>query len=139
MSGRHRNPAGDELLEPQSRDSMQEWLEDCLRSLPDLEIRRMFGGAGVYSDGTMFGILAGGRVYLKTNEATQVGFVAQGMAPFSPRRGLQLKTYHEVPPDILADDGEFQQWASKALAVARVAPPRARARPTVSPEQILEG
>lgn len=45
---------------------MQEFLEDRLQKLPDLEIRKMFGGAGMYAEGTMFGIVHRGRVYLKT-------------------------------------------------------------------------
>ena len=35
---------------------MQEFLEDRLRKLPELEIRAMFGGAGIYAEETMFGI-----------------------------------------------------------------------------------
>jgi len=117
---------------------MQEWLEDRLRRLPELEIRRMFGGAGIYAEGTMFGILHGSRVFLKTNESTRVPFIEFGMKAFRPRRGAVLKNYYEVPADILDDEAELLSWARQALAIATTAQPRPRAR-TVRPEQILEG
>ncbi|MFO7308675.1 MAG: TfoX/Sxy family protein, partial [Pseudomonadota bacterium] len=34
-----------------------------------LRVRRMFGGFGVYADGTMFGLAAGGEVHLKADTA----------------------------------------------------------------------
>jgi hypothetical protein len=58
---------------------MQEWLGDRLQKLPDLHVQRMFGGAGIYSDDTMFGILANGRIYLKTDAVTRVAFSECGM------------------------------------------------------------
>jgi hypothetical protein len=60
------------------------------------------------------------------------------MGPFRPRRGAVLKSYHEVPADILDDDAELLTWARAALLVADVGQPQSKAR-TVSPEQILEG
>ena len=55
----------------------------------------MFGGAGILSDGTMFGILHKGRAYLKTDERTRAAFVDAG--PFRATRNLVLKTYYELP------------------------------------------
>jgi DNA transformation protein len=61
------------------------------------EVRRMFGGSGLYAEGTMFGILNAGRVYLKTDDATRVTFTERGSEAFSPREGRVLSSYHEVP------------------------------------------
>jgi len=136
---RTRRPAsGEPTFRAKARDSSQEWLEQRLGRLPELEVRRMFGGAGIYADGTMFGILHAGRVYLKTDESTRVAYTERGMSPFRPRRGAVLKSYYEVPPDILDDDDELLSWARHALAVADAPKAPSRAR-TVSPEQILEG
>jgi TfoX/Sxy family transcriptional regulator of competence genes len=98
----------------------------------------MFGGAGIYAEGTMFGILHAGRVYLKTNESTRAQYTERGMGPFRPRRGAVLKSYYEVPADILDDDGELLSWAREALSIADVAQPQSKAR-AVSPEQLLQG
>jgi len=98
----------------------------------------MFGGAGIYADGTMFGILHAGRVYLKTNESTRAAHTERGMGPFRPPRGAVLKNYYEVPPDTLDDEAELLTWTRRALAIAEVTQPQSKAR-AVSPEEILEG
>jgi DNA transformation protein len=118
---------------------MREWLEDCLKELADLEVRRMFGGSGVYAEGTMFAILNAGRVYLKTDDATRAAFTERGSVAFSPREGRVLTTYHEVPAEILEDDAELLTWARRALRVAQAAPQKSKLRGRASPEQILEG
>jgi DNA transformation protein and related proteins len=117
---------------------MQEFLEDQLRKLPELEIRPMFGGAGVYAEGTMFGIVHAGRVYFKTSPSTRAAFVELGMKAFRPPRGAVLKSYYEVPAEVLDGGAELVVWARRALAGAAT-PSRSTKARTVSPAQILEG
>jgi DNA transformation protein len=131
-------PRGSEPFEVTRRDSMREWLEDGLRPLAELELRAMFGGFGIYSEGTMFGILHTGRVYLKTDDATRPAFTERGSEPFRPTRGSTLTSYVELPPEVLDDEEELVAWSRKALAIARATPAKSRARPGVRPEQILE-
>jgi DNA transformation protein and related proteins len=130
---------GSEPFAVTRHDSMREWLEDRLQPLPELELRAMFGGFGIYADGTMFGILHTGRMYLKTDDATRPAFSALGSEPFRPKRGSALASYLEVPPEVLEDEQELLAWSRRALAVARATPPKSRSRALVSPEQILEG
>jgi DNA transformation protein and related proteins len=117
---------------------MQELLEERLRKLPELEIRPMFGGAGIYAEGTMFGIVHRGRVYLKTDDSMRAAFVERGMKAFRPPRGAVLKSYYEMPPEVLDDEKEWLSWARRALAIAAV-PSRSTKARTVAPAQILEG
>jgi DNA transformation protein len=136
---RAQRPANDgPPLRSKSRDSTYEWLEERLGRLPEFEVRRMFGGAGIYAEGTMFGILHAERLYLKTSESTRAEYTERGMGPFRPRRGAVLKSYYEVPADIFDDDADLLAWARAALSVADVAQPRSKAR-EVTPEQILAG
>lgn len=138
-SARRRSRTRGEPVEPTRVDSVREWLEDLLKPLPDLDARSMFGGTGIYSQGTMFAILHGGRVYLKTDQETRVAFVRRGSEPFRPREGSVLASYHEVPGEILDDDEELLAWARRAILVARASPSKSRARGAVPPEDILEG
>ena len=41
-------------------------------------MRRMFGGAGLYADGVMFGLVSGGQIYLKANAAMVPQFEREG-------------------------------------------------------------
>ena len=86
----------------------------------------------------MFGIAHRGRVYFKTNPSTRAAFVELGMKAFRPPRGAVLKSYYEVPSDVLDDESEFVAWARRALAIA-AAPSRSTKARTVAPAQILEG
>jgi DNA transformation protein len=103
---------------PPPTDSMREWLEDCLQDLPEFAIRRMFGGAGLYAQGRMFGILHEARVYLQTDATNRDDYVARGSEAFRVRQGTVLTNYYEVPAAVMADDSELLGWARRALAVA---------------------
>jgi DNA transformation protein and related proteins len=121
------------------RDSVREWLEEALAPLPELSLRRMFGGAGLYSEETIFGILHQQRVYLKTNEATRLAFVKRGCDALRARSGTVLTSYYEVPPEVQDDEEELVRWSRQALEVAREAAQAPRKRKFVEPEQILAG
>jgi len=95
-------------------DSFTAYVLDQLRDLPLLTSRRMFGGTGLYRGGTFFGILYRGRLYLKTDEAAREAYVARGMGPFQPNPRQTLKSYYEVPPDVLDDPRELLSWADRA-------------------------
>ena len=92
--------------------------------------RPMFGGYGLYLDGTFFGVIAEGRLYFRTDEESRGLYTARGMAPFQPRgrpRGPKtVDRNFEVPPDVLADSAALREWAARAAAAYRS--DRARSR-----------
>jgi DNA transformation protein len=45
---------------------------------------KMFGGAGLYCNGTMFGLVADDVAYLKVNDSNREDFVKAGASPFNP-------------------------------------------------------
>jgi DNA transformation protein len=93
-------------------------------------VRRMFGGAGVYADATMFALIADGAIYLKTGESNVAMFEREGLAPFtfSKRTGERVVTSYRRMPDRLYDDpDELAVWARAALAVAHK--PRSAGKP----------
>ena len=55
-----------------------------LEALGDLELRRMFGGAGLYHRGVFFAILGRTRFYFKVDDVTRPEYEAHGMGPFRP-------------------------------------------------------
>ena len=93
-------------------------------------VRRMFGGAGIYADDTMFGLIADGVIYLKAGESNAAKFEREQLAPFtfSKRTGERVVTSYRRMPDRLYDDpDELAVWARAALAEAQQPKPRKRA------------
>ncbi len=105
---------------------------DQLHSLGHVTHRRMFGAYGLYRKEIFFGIVFEGRLYFKTDEKTRREYVECGMEPFRPNPRQTLKTYYEVPVDVLEDDRTLVQWAETAVrcqdAGARSKPGRKRER-----------
>lgn len=96
------------------------FLQDQLDRFGRVDVRRMFGGAGLFRDGVMFGIVVHDTLYLKTGDSSRAGYEAAGMAPFQyVRKGTTVSLgYHEVPADVLEDGDALAEWAAVAHGVA---------------------
>src|SRR5213079_3389879 len=96
-----------------------------------VDVRRMFGGGGIYSDGMMFGLVVDDVIYLKTDVHTVDRFEREGRGPFTydTKRGERaLKSYWRMPDRLYDEPEELADWAKAALDAARraAAPPRRR-------------
>jgi DNA transformation protein len=85
-------------------------------------VRRMFGGAGIYSDGTMFALVADGIIYLKADELSTQAFERENLPPFTyetrdGKRGVM--SYRRMPERLYDDPDELATWARAALAAAQ--------------------
>jgi len=113
-------------------DGFVELLKDSLRGLGPVSVRRMFGGAGVYADGVMFGLISDDTLYLKADDETKSAFEAEGLAPFGYEGSGRTvaMSYWRIPERLLDDHDEMVGWARIALGVARrkaTAKPKGRA------------
>ena len=97
-------------------DTFCAFVLDQLQLPGQVDCRRMFGSYGLYHDGIFFGILAQGRLYFKTSAVTRIAYVQRGMLPFRPNARQTLKSYYEVPVDILEDHEQLVSWARQAVA-----------------------
>jgi DNA transformation protein len=98
-----------------------EFIRELFSEFGDVQVRRMFGGAGLFTGGLMFGLVVDGVIYLKTDAENAPAFERDGCAPFgySTKHGRRVLTSYWRLPDRLYDDaGELAQWARRALAVA---------------------
>ncbi|MBI3439030.1 MAG: TfoX/Sxy family protein [Proteobacteria bacterium] len=92
-----------------------------------VQIKRMFGGAGGYTDGLMFLLLADDTIHIKANDdAIKADLIAEGSGPFvwipqnGPRKGEQIDLgYWRLPDAALDDPDEAVKWARRALALAK--------------------
>jgi DNA transformation protein len=98
-----------------TRDSFVEFVTDQLHRLGDVRSRAMFGGHGLYQGNRFFGIVHNGRLYFRTSPQTVDRYVQHGMKPFRPSARQSLKSYYEVPVDVIEDDGKLVSWAREAI------------------------
>ena len=95
--------------------SFKDFILDQLRDLPALQCRPMFGAHGLYSHDTFFAIICKGQLYFKTTPATVGNYTSRNSHPFRPTPKQTLKTYYEVPAEILDDRERLTAWAHDAL------------------------
>jgi DNA transformation protein and related proteins len=100
-------------------DPLKDFILDQLREFEDLEARRMFGCFGFYQDETFFGIVHKGRLYFKVDQSTVGEYRKRKMKPFRPNAKQALKSYYQLPVEIIEDADELSAWAAKAIACQR--------------------
>ncbi len=96
-------------------DGFKDFVLDQLVALPRVTARAMFGGYGLYRLTTFFGIIHKGRLYFKVTALTLPCYEEQGMKPFRPNTKQTLKSFYEVPVDIIEDAEVLTQWATEAI------------------------
>src|SRR4051812_43755995 len=95
--------------------TFNERILDRLAGLGGITSRAMFGGWGVYCHETIFAILHRERLYFKVDEQSKRDYVASGMEPFRPNEHQTLKSYYELPPNVLEDPDALLSWAREAI------------------------
>src|SRR5574338_950384 len=107
-------------------DGFHDYVKELFVGLGRVEIKRMFGGAGGYSGGLMFLLLADDTIHIKADEALKAELKAEGSGPFvwepqsGPRKGEKVDLgYWRLPDSALDDPDEAAMWGMTALAVAR--------------------
>ncbi len=99
-------------------DSLVEYVCDQLDDMDAIVYKSMFGGYGLYSGSVFFGIVYDGRLYFKTDEATRARYLEWDSAPFQPNAKQTLKSYYEVPGEMIDNAGELSELAIEAANVA---------------------
>ena len=83
--------------------------------------RPLFGAIALYRNGQVFAMAWKGSLYFKVNEATRkdyeaanshaLGYVSEGV-------DHSLKSFWEVPADVIEDREALREWAGKACEAA---------------------
>lgn len=98
-----------------------EWVREHFAALGPLEIKQMFGGAGVYRHGTIFALLDDGVVWLKGAESNIAALEAAGSRQFTypGKDGAMMNLgYWSLPESALDDADEAVDWARGAIEAA---------------------
>jgi DNA transformation protein len=100
-----------------TNDELRDEVLESLAPLP-VTARAMFGGYGLYLEGGYFGLIAEGRLYFRTNEATRPYYVRRGMPSFQPasrpRGPRTVAKNFEVPGEVRASRRRLRSWTLRA-------------------------
>lgn len=111
------------------------FVAEQLEPLGPVRIRNMFGGAGVYFDDLMFGLIAGETLFFKVDERNRGDFEGEEMGPFvyEPPSGKSVAmSYYELPERLYDEPEELILWARRALDAALAAKASKPAKPKKS-------
>ncbi|MEJ2465760.1 MAG: TfoX/Sxy family protein [Candidatus Thiodiazotropha sp.] len=97
-----------------------DYLRDLLNWLPQLRIKRMFGGAGLYSDDIFFAIADDGELYLKADKESVAFYRKGGSEQFTyeTKGKLSRMNYWSVPAEVIEEPDELRRWVGIALDTA---------------------
>jgi DNA transformation protein and related proteins len=104
----------------------REFIRELFAAFGPITVKRMFGGAGIWSEGLMFALVFDGAIFLKVDAASISDFEREGSAPFvytraksKGRVGRASLSYWRLPERLYDDPDELAIWAARALAIAQ--------------------
>jgi len=99
-------------------DEYLQFVLDQLSSLDGVTARRMFGGAGLFRDGKMFGLVADDVAYLKVDDSNRSMYEASGAKRFRPYPDKpETMSYCDVPAEVLESRDKFAEWAEVSARI----------------------
>lgn len=105
-------PASSEFLE---------FLTEQMAGFGPVSVRRMFGGAGLYRDGMMFGLVVDDVLYLKADDDGRGEFEAEGLPAFSYQTSdgrNTIMSFMRAPDRCLDNAEEMADWCRRAHEAA---------------------
>ena len=101
----------------------REFLHDLFAGVGPIQIRRMFGGAGLYVDDACFAIVfRGEQILMRGDDDLGPDFEAEGGERWVYQRPGGKPTampYWSLPESAMDDPDEATRWAERALLPAR--------------------
>ena len=126
-------------------ESFHAFVKELFAPMGEIQIKRMFGGAGGFRDGLMFLLLTDDVIHIKADAELKQELIAEGSGPFvwipssGPRAGEQIDLgYWRLPEAALDEPDLAAEWGRKAFAVARAkaaAKPKGKTNKTAPPKK----
>lgn len=100
-------------------EEFKEFVTGQLEGMEGVTFKKMFGGAGIFHDGRMFGLLHRSQMFLKVNDSNRKEYEEAGSGQFQPFPNKPMKMpYYEVPPEILEDREKLGEWSRTSIEIA---------------------
>jgi DNA transformation protein len=84
---------------------------ELLTPIGNVTSRAMFGGYGIFQEGTMFALISGSTLYFKVDESNLPLYQGAGSRRFKPM------PYYEVPAEVMEDAVVLHEWANTSIAI----------------------
>lgn len=96
------------------------YVVEMLSTIGRVTARRMFGGYGLYCDGTMFALIADDVLYLKADDGNRGELERAGATPFVyvARGKRATMSYFRAPDELLESRELAGPWARGAYSAA---------------------
>ena len=99
-------------------DGFLEYVLDQLARWGGVSARKMFGCAGLYRDGMMFGVISNDVVYFKVDDTNREKYEAEECLPFKPFPNRPtIMSFYELPGEILENPEDLTDWAKESLEI----------------------
>ncbi len=105
----------------QKTQALADHYVDQLSSWAKITTRPLFGAVALYRRGHVFAMVWHGGLYFKVDDESRKNYEAAASHPLGyVSQGEQhaLKSYWEVPVDVIEDHEQLQQWAERAYHAA---------------------
>ena len=100
-------------------EGLYTWVEESLEPMGRVSLRKMMGGATLYLDGAIFGIMDDGELWFKADEESNAVWDEAGC---TERFSVTFKdctvdrlNFRRAPPDVYDDPDELRRWARVAV------------------------
>jgi DNA transformation protein len=103
-------------------EGLYAWVEEALEPRGRLTMRKMMGGATLYLDGIIFGIMVDGELWLKSDAEADPVWDAASRERFTVtfKDGtVDSMNYRRAPSDVYDDAEEMQRWVSVSVEAGR--------------------
>jgi DNA transformation protein len=103
-------------------EGLYAWVQEALEPLGGVTMRKMMGGATLYLDGIIFGILVDGELWLKSDADADPIWDAVSRDRFTVtfKDGtVDSMNYRRAPSDVYDDAEAMQKWVSVSVEAGR--------------------
>lgn len=100
--------------------------DDLFQSFGPIVVKRMFGGEGIFGGTVMIGLVMDEQIYLRTDDVSRPGYLAEKSRPFTFGKGGKTVTtaYYSLPDRLLDEPEELVAWAQAAQRIALAKKPK---------------
>ena len=97
-----------------------DYIKEVFESLGTVQVRKMFGGHGLFHGGVMFGLIADDTLYLKSDPIIESYFTERDLEQFTyDKRGKPVKmSYFMAPEELFEDPEQATIWGGRSLDAA---------------------